>query len=74
MYVKLHGSDVGMFRFMLEGEENLALATTLERDTAVVKVSFAPESKAQVLRTLTQIRRTLDISWLECPGKGIWRS
>lgn len=54
-----------MFRFLLEAWDNLALATTLERDTAIVKVIYAHESRESVLYALEDMKRTLDITWQE---------
>lgn len=65
IYVRLAPGLTGMFRFLLEAYDNLALATTLERETAILKVIYAPESRATVLAALADIGRTLDIEWWE---------
>lgn len=65
IYVWLNPHKVGMFRFLLEAWDNLALATTLERDTAIVKVIYAEESRATVLAALEDMQRTLAFTWRE---------
>lgn len=54
-----------MFRFLLEARDNLALASTLERDTALLKVVYARESREQVLAALRDMSRSLELEYFE---------
>lgn len=65
--VRVEPADVGMFRFLLEAYDNLALFTVLEPDTALLKIIFARESENQVKSALCDIKRTLNIECTTWP-------
>lgn len=65
IYVRLAPELTGMFRFLLEARDNLALASTLERDTALLKVVYARESREQVLAALRDMSRSLELEYFE---------
>ncbi len=48
LYVGLPGRDVGLLRFLLEGYGHLAGMTVVDRYAAVVRLSFAPDRRAEV--------------------------
>lgn len=58
LIVRLAPEKVAMFRFLLEAHDNLAIFTTLERGTALLKIMFAPESRAEVEKVLAAISKT----------------
>lgn len=62
LFIKIAPADVAMFRFLLEARENLAYFTVLERKTALLKIVFAPESKVEVEKALTEIGQSLKIT------------
>ena len=45
LLVRLKGSSVGMFRFLLEAWDNLAGFTVLDRDEALLLVFFSPDQE-----------------------------
>jgi hypothetical protein len=49
LYLSLPGSEVGLFRFLLEGYGHLACMTVVDRQAAVVRLLFAPGSREEVL-------------------------
>lgn len=57
-----------MFRFLLEAHDNLALFTVLKRDTALLKIIFAPQSRCEVLRVLHSMGDTISLSIQEWPA------
>lgn len=65
--VELAPGNVAMFRFLLEAYENLALFTVLERNTALLKVFFAPQSSEEVIRMLEDINRSVPLTWRNWP-------
>jgi len=49
LYLSLPGSEVGLFRFLLEGYGHLACMTVVDRHAAVVRLLFAPGRREEVL-------------------------
>lgn len=50
--VRTAPDQVHLFRFLLEGYENLALFTVLNRKTGLLKVVFSPHQRAETLAAL----------------------
>lgn len=61
IYIRIPPHEIGMFRFLLEAYENLALATTIDRHMAILKVRFARESRTRLDRAILDIGRTIPI-------------
>lgn len=61
--VRMEAKRIAMFRFLLEAFENLAYFTVLERRPALLKVSFAPGSRAEVLATLLKMQASIPFEW-----------
>ncbi|MEG2172279.1 MAG: DUF4911 domain-containing protein [Desulfovibrionaceae bacterium] len=64
----MNPSQVGMFRFLLEGYDNLAYFTVLERRTALLKLVFSPHREYFVREALAQIAGTVDVKIQEWPS------
>ncbi len=56
LYLRLARSDVGMFRFLLEAEDNLGYMTVVDRSAAVLRVVFSPHQRRAVLAYLESMR------------------
>lgn len=56
LYVKLAPSDVGMFRFLLEAYDNLALFSVLDKYGAILKVFYSPHQEKEVMQALQSIQ------------------
>ncbi len=56
VYLEIKASDVGMFRFLLEAYDNLALFTVLDKYTALLKVFYSPHQENEVTARLEDIR------------------
>lgn len=67
LLVRLAPSKVGMFRFLLEGYDNLAYFTVLERHTALLKIVFSPHRDSFMREALTQIAASLPLEVQEWP-------
>lgn len=62
LYLRLPRARVALFRFLLEGWDNLALFTSLGQDAAgaeVLCLRFAPRARAEVRRFLDSSRAEL---------------
>lgn len=58
---------VNLFRFLLEGYDNLAFFTVLNRRTALLKVVFSPHQRAQVDAALNAIGMVIPLRVQEWP-------
>ena len=67
LLARLDSRDVAMFRFLLESFENEAMFTALERDPALLKISFYPASRGRVLAILREIAAVLPLEILPWP-------
>lgn len=67
LLVQLAKKDIAIFRYLLEAHENLALATTLERKTALLKVIYFQQSERDVIAALEDIRRAIPLNWQKWP-------
>lgn len=67
LLVRLDPAHVGLFRFLLEGYENLALFTVLERKTALLKLLFSPHSLTAVRAALADIAETVPLRVSDWP-------
>lgn len=61
LLVTLPPQQVGMFRFLLEGYDNIASFTVLDRSEALLKVFFSPHQHGEARSALEDISGTLDI-------------
>jgi len=59
LYLTLAPSDVAYFKFILEGWDNLALLTVVDRFACVVRMLFSPDDRARVEDFLQRARRDL---------------
>ena len=66
-YVELPPAQVGMFRFLLEAHDNLALFTVLSRQRAVLQLSCAPGREAELRQALADMSLLVAVRLLELP-------
>ncbi len=64
LYVQVLPKDVGMFRFLLEARDNLALFTVLDRHGAVLKVMYSPHQEKLVKEALQGMTEVIPIEFL----------
>lgn len=66
IYVQLAPRDVGMFRFLLEAEDNLGYMSVVDRWSAALKVVFSPHQEQALRAWLAGISETLRFKELPC--------
>lgn len=59
--------NVGLFRFLLEGYDNLAFFTVLDRREALLKLMFSPHQAAEVRAALDGIAAVIPLQVKEWP-------
>ncbi|MBQ4132700.1 MAG: DUF4911 domain-containing protein [Desulfovibrionaceae bacterium] len=66
MYVQIAPHDVGMFRFLLEAEDNLGYMSVADRWSACLKVVFSPHQEKAMRAWLKAAAETIDFKeiWL----------
>ncbi len=69
LYVSIEPSRVGMFRFLLEAADNLALMSVVDRFGAVLQIRFSPHQEREVREFLHGMRERLPFE--EIPVQGI---
>lgn len=67
LLVRVPPAQVGMFRFLLEGYDNLAYFTVLERQTALLKLVFSPHREYYVRAALMQMAESMPLYVEEWP-------
>lgn len=67
VYVRIDRHHIAMFRFLLEGHENLALMTVVDNRVAWLKVVYAPDQKAEVLSFLAGVKEELGLEIRDIP-------
>lgn len=68
LYVRLAPEHIGMFRFLLEAQDNLGYATVVDKYAAVLKVVFSPHQEREMREFLAGMQQTIPFALLERPG------
>lgn len=55
LVIRIAPRDVGLFRFLLEARDNLALFTVLDPRAALLKLLFSPHQKEEVRAALADM-------------------
>ena len=62
LYLKLEREYVGLFRFFLEAEDNLAYMSVVDRWSTVIQVVFSPQQRHEVESCLARIAKVVPFS------------
>lgn len=65
LYLYLPPEMTGMFRFLLEAHDNLALFTVLDPRRAAIRLSFPPDREADVRAALARIAAEVPLTVVE---------
>lgn len=68
LYLSLRRESVGLFRFLLEAEDNLAYMSVADRWAAVVRVVFSPQQKREVEACLARIASLVPFERIPVPA------
>ncbi len=64
LYIEIDPSQVGMFRFLLEAYDNLALFTVLDKYKAILKVFYSPHQEKEVRERLKDMTSIVDFQFI----------
>ncbi|WP_462325183.1 DUF4911 domain-containing protein [Desulfoplanes sp.] len=69
LYVHIARSDIALFKFILESWDNLAYLSVLDKYRAMVRITFAPDSRQTVTALLHELGTELGIQGvIDMPG------
>ncbi len=60
--LRLERKDIAYVKFILEGYEGIALATTIDNDESVIQLTIVPDFKSDVEMLLAALRKEIDFS------------
>jgi len=67
LLIRIAPGDVGLFRFLLEAHDNLALFTVLDSRAGLLKLLFSPHQKRAVRLALEVMSGTVTFSVADWP-------
>lgn len=67
LLVRIAPEKVGMFRFLLEAHDHLAVFSVLDRREALLKVIYSPHEDRRVRQALADMAETLPMAVLPWP-------
>ncbi len=70
IYVRIKRQDIAYLRFLIEGYDNLAYMTVLDKYEAVVQLTFSPDQKEEVLEFIRGLGHEMTLFVFELPKVG----
>ena len=67
LLIRIAPADTGLFRYLLEGGDNLAMLTVLDPKKALFKLLFSPHQREEVRAFLESMRQTVPFDVQEWP-------
>ena len=67
LLIRIAPSDTGLFRYLLEGGDNLAMLTVLDPKKALFKLLYSPHQREEVRAFLESMRQTVPFEVQEWP-------
>lgn len=68
LYVRIAPDKVGMFRFLLEAEDNLGYMSVVDRWAAVLQVVFSPHQEQTMRQCMRDMQTLIPFTLLEPPS------
>lgn len=65
LYAEVPRNEIALYRFLLEGYDNLAVMSVVDRYRAVIKLRFTPDAE----RTLRGVLQAQGAKLIEPPGR-----
>ena len=67
LLIRIAPSDTGLFRYLLEGGDNLAMLTVLDPKKALFKLLYSPHQREELRAFLESMRQTVPFDVQEWP-------
>lgn len=65
--IRIAPGGAGLFRYLLEAQDNLAFFTVLDPGEGLFKLIFSPHQKTQVMDALASMRNMVDLEVYDWP-------
>lgn len=69
LYVRVDPAKIGLFRFLLEGHDNLGLFTVINKFDGVLLLRFSPHQRQEIRQFLKQTATEMDVEVVMQPGR-----
>ncbi len=69
LYVRVDPAKIGLFRFLLEGHDNLGLFTVINKFDGVLLLRFSPHQKKEIQQFLKETATEMDVEMVMEPGR-----
>jgi len=63
-YVRIEPAKIGLFRFILEGHDNLGLFTVVNKFKGILLLRYSPHLKREMKQFLAQVVTEMDVDVL----------
>jgi hypothetical protein len=67
VHLRLAPRDIALCKFILEGHDNLAYLSIVDRYEAVARLSFSPDQQEEVREFIDSAGEELDLEILDAP-------
>ncbi|MFV0423060.1 DUF4911 domain-containing protein [Oleidesulfovibrio sp.] len=67
LYVQVAPSDIGMFRFLMEAQDNLGYMSVINKFDGILQVVFSPHQEREMRDFLRGMQQTISFSISEPP-------
>lgn len=61
MYIRIEPSKIGLFRFLMEGYDNIGIFTVTNKFTGVLQLRYSPHQKREIKQFLQAVRTEMDV-------------
>lgn len=68
LYAKIEKKYIGMFRFLLEAQDNLGYASVVDNYDCVLKITFSPHQEREMRAFLKGMQQTIPFEIFERPA------
>jgi len=65
MYIQIEPSKIGLFRFLLEGYDNIGIFTVTNKFTGILQLRYSPHQRREIKTFLGAVRSEMDVKDLQ---------
>lgn len=67
MYVRIEPAKIGLFRFLLEGYDNLGIFTVANKFKGILQLRYSPHQHREIKNFLKAVRTEMDVEIMQAP-------
>lgn len=65
MYVQIPPAKIGLFRFLLEGYDNIGIFTVTNKFKGILQLRFSPHQKREMKTFLKAVSEEMDVQYVK---------